>query len=97
MNAPASIDPIQRLAAQIVTGDMSGLPRVDFQLYTNEDWEREAQCALDTNDYDELNLCIQQEIANDYFCRQGEAFDDSWRGFGNWWNAVASKQAWVAA
>ena len=88
MNAPANIPTIQRLAAQIVTGDYSGLPRVDHQLYKNSDWQAAAQYALDGDDYAELADMVAREEAHDHFVKQGEAFSDRWAGFGNWFEQI---------
>ena len=67
MNAPATITATQLLAAQIVAGDVSGLPRVDFPYYEISDFQDAAQSAVDGDDYAELKFMVQFQIDHDRF------------------------------
>lgn len=46
MNAPLVLSPLQSLALQIIEGDHSGLPKVDFPLWENADWRDGAEECL---------------------------------------------------
>lgn len=88
MSAPANIPAIELLAAQIITSDYSGLPVVDRQFHENSDWEQAAQYALDSGNYLELAYMVSREEAFDHFAKQGEAFDDRWGGFDDWYDQI---------
>ena len=64
MNAPATIDPLLKLAAQIASGDYSGLPAVDHQTYDRAEWRAAAVYALD-GDTSDLALMYRRELALD--------------------------------
>ena len=87
MNAPATISTIQRLSAQILSGDYSGLPKVDYQHYAQGEWNTAAQYVMDSGDESEFAFMLAREIAYDDFARHGERVDYAWGGFGNWFNA----------
>lgn len=93
MNAPANINPLNILALQIVTGDMSGLPKSDSPYYSDEEWLFEAQSALDSGDYDSLAGAVHFERAHAEWLSKPESFQQYWsEDCAAWFAAIGSRE-----
>lgn len=63
VQADTSTHPLEAVCQAIVQGNYDLLPAVDVSDYSDEEWQREAQSALDCEDFSEIAAMIERDAA----------------------------------